>query len=256
MHLVWDQDVAGSNPVYPTNILNMIPKIIHYINFGELSEFRKTVCYNSILEHCKDFQIMYWDETTFDVNMCKWTKRCYENRDYRHLADYIRIWALLKYGGVYIDTDVEVVKPFDDLLQTDKNIVGLEALRYFGVELEQRGNQTIMKIVGENLKRGGVAMGLLVGINPSNSNQILHKVLSKFENTDIISDNVLMEYTNQLFLENGMDKDSNDVQEVEEYLVYPPEYFCPIPWQNKTVNLEPLKLITDNTYVIHHYNCD
>ena len=181
--------------------------------------------------------------------MCDWTKRCYEVQDYRHLADYIRVWALLKYGGVYIDTDVELIKPIDNLLNTDKNIIGIEMVRIFTITPK-------LEIIGENIKNTRVAMGLLVGINPDNNNEILKIVLKKFENSKEISDKILMEYTNELFLERGLDKDSKSIQPVEEYLVYPPEYFCPVPWQDKRVRIKPLNLSTINTYAIHHYNCD
>ena len=191
---------------------------------------------------------MHWNETTFDINMSEWTKRCYENRDYRHLADYIRIWALLKYGGVYIDTDVELIKPIDDLLNTDKNIIGVELIRIFTISPQ-------FIILYDTIKNGRVAMGLLVGINPNNNNDILKKLIEKFESEKMISDNVLMEYTNELFLERGLDKDSKSIQEIGEYLVYPPEYFCPVPWQDARVPIEPAMFKTNNTYTIHHYNC-
>lgn len=227
----------------------MIPKIIHYINFGKLSDFRRDVCYQSILKHCPDYQIMHWDESTFDINMCQWTKQCYDNKDYRHLADYIRVWVLLKYGGIYIDTDVELIKPIDDLLNTDKNIVGLEKLRIFKINED-------FQIIGEIIKNGRVAMGLLVGINPNNSNHILKKLLYEFETAENISDDVLMDYTNQLFVERGLVTESNNIQAIDEYLVYPPEYFCPVPWQDKRVRIKPRNFATTNTYAIHHYNCD
>ena len=191
---------------------------------------------------------MHWDEKTFDVNMNKWTKRCYETKDYRHLADYIRIWALLKYGGIYMDTDVELLKPIDELINTDKNIVGIERTRIFHINTDQQ-------IITDSEHNGKVAVGLFIAINPDNQNDILKNVLNKFDEAAKISDDVLMDYTNQLFIDEGLDKDSEKIQYINEYKVYPPEYFCPIPWQDNQLPIEKKVYITNNTYTIHHYNC-
>lgn len=95
----------------------MIPKIIHYCWFGE-SDIppRLKKCMRSWKDLMPDFTIMRWDENTFDVNSTQWTKEAYAAKKYAFVSDYVRLVALEEYGGIYLDTDVMVKKPFDNLL--------------------------------------------------------------------------------------------------------------------------------------------
>ena len=58
----------------------------------------------------------WWDTNRFDVNSTPWTKQAFEAKKYAFVADYIRVYAVYNYGGIYLDSDVEVIKPFDDVL--------------------------------------------------------------------------------------------------------------------------------------------
>lgn len=95
----------------------MIPKIIH---FCWLSDDRyPTVvekCLNSWKKYLPDYQIMLWDTKRFDVDQSLWVKQAFEKKKYAFAADYIRFYSLYYYGGIYLDSDVEVLKSFDDLL--------------------------------------------------------------------------------------------------------------------------------------------
>ena len=95
----------------------MIPKIIHYCWFGrgEKPKLAKK-CIASWKSFCPDYEIIEWNEDNFDVNMNAYTKMCYEQKKYAFLSDYVRLLVVNKHGGIYFDTDVEVVKSFDDLL--------------------------------------------------------------------------------------------------------------------------------------------
>ena len=95
----------------------MIPKIIHYCWFGgkELPELAQK-CIATWKEKCSDYQIMRWDETTFDIESVAYVKEAYENKKFAFVADYVRLWAIYNYGGIYMDTDVEVYKPIDEFL--------------------------------------------------------------------------------------------------------------------------------------------
>ena len=95
----------------------MIPKIIHYCWFGrgEMPEEAKK-CIASWHEHMPDWQYKLWNEDNFDVNLIPYTKEAYEAKKYAFVSDYVRLWALEREGGLYLDSDVEVFKPFDDLL--------------------------------------------------------------------------------------------------------------------------------------------
>lgn len=98
----------------------MIPKIIHYVwlGGGEPSETIKR-CIKSWKAVLPDYQIMRWDESTYDINSApRFVKECYEAKKWAFASDYIRLWALYKFGGIYLDTDVEVRKTLNSFLDT------------------------------------------------------------------------------------------------------------------------------------------
>ena len=105
----------------------MIPKIIHYIWFGNnpLTPLAKE-CLASWHEHMPDWKIMRWDETNFSIaDAPLYVRQAYEARKYAFVSDYVRLWALEQYGGVYVDTDVKVLKSYEPLLN-DTAFIGLE----------------------------------------------------------------------------------------------------------------------------------
>ncbi len=108
----------------------MIPKKIHYCWFGrgEKPKLAKK-CIESWKTFCPDYEIVEWNEDNFDVNMNAYTKMCYEQKNYAFLSDYVRLVAVFENGGIYFDTDVEAVKPFDELL-SDKAFFGFETNDY------------------------------------------------------------------------------------------------------------------------------
>lgn len=95
---------------------NGIPKIIHYCWFGkkEKPDLIKK-CINS-WKLLKEYEFIEWNEENFDVNSNKFIKYAYENKKWAFVTDYVRIKVLYEYGGIYLDTDVEIKKTFDDLL--------------------------------------------------------------------------------------------------------------------------------------------
>lgn len=90
----------------------MIPKIIHYIWFGK-KPFPEKVqeCIDSWHKYMPEYKFMLWNEDSFDVNSVPFTKQAYENKKWAFVSDYVRIYALNKFGGWYLDTDVEILKP-------------------------------------------------------------------------------------------------------------------------------------------------
>lgn len=103
-----------------------IPKVIHYCWFGnsELPELEKK-CLKSWQEKLPDYKIVLWNENNSDLSECKYIQQAYENKKFAFVSDYIRIKVLYQYGGIYLDTDVEVLKSFDPLLET-KGFLGFE----------------------------------------------------------------------------------------------------------------------------------
>ena len=95
----------------------MIPKIIHYCWFGgkELPELAQK-CIATWEEQCSEYQIMRWDETTFDIQSNPYVKEAYENKKFAFVTDYVRLWAIYHYGGIYMDTVVEGCRSIDAFL--------------------------------------------------------------------------------------------------------------------------------------------
>lgn len=95
----------------------MIPKIIHYCWFGQGTKPDSFYAYlETWKEKMPDYTIKEWNEDNFDIHCCKYVEQAYQARKFAFVSDYARIYALYKEGGIYFDTDVEVRKPFDVLL--------------------------------------------------------------------------------------------------------------------------------------------
>lgn len=110
----------------------MIPKKIHYCWFGRGEKPRLArKCIASWKKYCPDYEIIEWNEDNFDMNENAYVRYCYANRKWAYLSDYVRLAVVCRYGGVYFDTDVEVVKPFDNLLDCGA---------FFGFETKQYVN--------------------------------------------------------------------------------------------------------------------
>lgn len=108
----------------------MIPKIIHYCWFGNATQGALIEqCIKSWKRHCPDFTIMKWDEDSFNVNSHTFSSRMYQEKKYAFVADYVRLIALRDYGGVYLDTDMLLVKPIDKLLATSL-LLGKESEKF------------------------------------------------------------------------------------------------------------------------------
>lgn len=95
-----------------------IPKIIHYCWFGggPIGEADRK-CIESWQKFCPDYRIMRWDETNFDLDCSPYVRQAYDAGRYAFVSDYVRLAVLYRYGGIYLDTDVELVKPLDELLE-------------------------------------------------------------------------------------------------------------------------------------------
>lgn len=107
----------------------MIPKIIHYIWFGGKPYSDKIQkCIESWHKYLPDYEFKLWNEESFDIEKsCDFVKQAYENKKWAFVSDYVRVWALSQYGGIYLDTDVEVCRPLNQFLNnsmvlgTDEN---------------------------------------------------------------------------------------------------------------------------------------
>lgn len=96
----------------------MIPKRIHYCWFGGNPLPKDALkCIDSWKKYLPDYEIVEWNENNFDINSNPYVKEAYENKKFAFVSDYVRLFAMYNYGGIYMDTDVEVVKPLDEFLK-------------------------------------------------------------------------------------------------------------------------------------------
>lgn len=96
----------------------MIPKKIHYCWFGkgEKPALAKK-CIDSWRKFCPDYEIIEWNEENFNLDSCGYARFCFDNKKWAFLSDYARLAVVSQEGGIYFDTDVELVKPLGELLE-------------------------------------------------------------------------------------------------------------------------------------------
>lgn len=201
----------------------MIPKTIHYCWFGRgpMPELALK-CIESWRKHMPDWEYKLWNEDNFDVNSMPYTKEAYESKKFAFVSDVVRLFALKEYGGVYLDTDVEVFKAFDDLLDNHA-FAGIEGSKY--------------KPIGTCVL-GSEAQG-----------QWVNEQLSYYSNRHFLSDNGVMDMTtNVTFITKKMVEKGYRQMTVEhsyhDLHIYPVEYFCPMQTTGEY-------FFTENTYCDH-----
>ncbi len=97
-----------------------IPKIIHYCWFGTKPiPILEQKCMESWKKYLPDYEIKLWNESSFDVNYIQYVKQAYKSKKYAFVSDYVRMYVLYYYGGIYLDTDVEILKPLDPFLENE-----------------------------------------------------------------------------------------------------------------------------------------
>ena len=108
----------------------MIPKIIHYCWFGNKPKSPLILkCIESWKQHCNDYNIIEWNETNFDIASHPFTAKMYSEKRFAFVADYVRLVALSRDGGIYLDTDMLLLKPLDTLLTTEL-LLGKESAEF------------------------------------------------------------------------------------------------------------------------------
>lgn len=208
----------------------MIPKKIHYCWFGkgEKPKLAKK-CINSWKKYCPDYEIIEWNEDNFDLNLNAYTKWCYENKKYAFLSDFVRLWVVNEHGGVYFDTDVEVVRNLDFLLDN----VAFFGFETDGCEVENQKNAT----TNTGLAFGSVASGLA-----------LQAMLKEYDGLLDGKHGVVMcpELNTKALVKLGLKQDGTH-QKFPWGTVYPKDYFN--PYESTTGRLNK----TENTVSIHWY---
>lgn len=204
----------------------MIPKVIHYCWVGgkPLSEMA-TKCINSWKKYCPDYEIIEWNESNYDFSKNEYMRAAYENKKWGFVPDYARLDIIYQYGGIYLDTDVEVIKPFDELLSLS-GFVGME-------------------------KTGQVNLGQGFGAEPHNDTlkkmRDMYNELIFNPSPDYLATHASPVYQTELLNRLGLVCE-NKIQQIDQLTVLPVDYLCPKNMDTGIVS------ITDNTYSIHHFD--
>lgn len=215
----------------------MIPKIIHYCWFGKNPKPALALkCIDSWRKYCPDYEIREWNEDNYDVSFCKYSRQAYENRKWAFVSDIARYKILYEHGGVYFDTDVELVKPIDFLLK-EHGFMGFQTanLGLYGDDLQTHW-----------LLNPGLGMGA------EKFNSVLKDLLDEYDNRSFVNeDNTLnletiCETSSRYFYKHGMK--SEDVhQHISGFHLYPKEFFNPMDHSTGRIYL------SKETVSIHHY---
>ena len=203
----------------------MIPKIIHYCWFGGKEKPEEVLrIITSWKKHCPDYEIKEWNEGNFDIHLNRYCEEAYQQKKWAFVSDVARMWALNEYGGIYMDTDVEVVRPLDDLL-SHCGFLGFEGTQWIATSI--------------------------VGVEPHHP--LIEKFYSHYQNRTFIqpdqsldqTTNVEM-WTKLLVSEYGLILNGQQ-QQVAGFEVYPTDYFTPYDYINGKLSK------TSNTYSIHWF---
>lgn len=203
----------------------MIPKVIHYCWFGGKhlpKEVRK--CINTWKRYCPDYEIKRWDESNFDVNGHKFVRDAYKEKAWAFVSDYARLKIVHEFGGIYLDTDVELLKNLDFLLQNSC---------FLGIQQ------------GEQLCNTGIGFGA------EKDNQVIMKMLSIYDQVEFDinkkSEIQCPRLNNSVIRDMGYQYNEEPTI-VSGALILPCRYMDPISTGKSK------DLLCDDTISIHHYS--
>ncbi|BCJ92956.1 hypothetical protein acsn021_05250 [Anaerocolumna cellulosilytica] len=197
-----------------------IPKKIHYCWFGynELPDLAKR-CIESWKKFCPNYEIIRWDETNYDVSKNKYMHKAYKDRKWAFVSDYARLDIVNDYGGIYLDTDVELVKSLDSLLY-EKGFCGFES------------NQQ-------------VAFGL--GFGAHSNNKVVADLLKLYDTLEWDGGKTPCPVFQTSILKKHGLIEQNSFQRLKDMTILPAECLCPKSIMSSKISVTP------RTFAIHHY---
>lgn len=211
-----------------------IPKIIHYCWFGGKdipNNYKKYML--SWRKFFPEYKIVRWDESNFNISSNNYVKEAYKSKKWAFVSDFARFQILYRHGGLYFDTDVEVIKPFDDIISNGS---------FMGMEIGK------ITASGCNDINPGLGLAAAPGLN------LYKELLEGYKDRHFIKQDgtydltTIVDYTTDIMKKKGFDPYSEQTQTIEGIYIYPPEYFCPLNFSTRELN------ITEATHSIHHYD--
>ena len=181
-------------------------------------------CLKSWKKFCPDYEIVCWTEDNFDINENRYAREAYDAKKWAFVSDYVRLKVLYENGGIYLDTDVELIKPLDKLIE-DGGFMGFD-------------------------DNGIVSTGL--GFACEKGNELVGRLLKDYEDISFILPDGSYDLTpcpdrnTKTLAELGMDLENKD-QIFMGIKMLPEDYLCPVKYYTGK------KVITKNTYSIHHF---
>lgn len=204
-----------------------IPKVIHYFWFGgkPLPEVVQK-CISSWRKFCPDYEIRRWDESNFNISICDYVKEAYDAKKWAFVSDYARFYVLNKYGGLYLDTDVKLIKNLDSIIRRGP---------FFALE-------------GDNINSLNPGVGMATYPN----NPFYCRVLNDYDEDHFIDQ---LGFENRLtvgervarFLVDDKTFKINSICKIKDFYIYPQDYFCPLNYFTGELR------ITENTVAVHLY---
>lgn len=202
----------------------MIPKIIHYCWFGKGEMPALYIkCMDSWKKILPEYEVRCWNENTFDINSNQYVKEAYGNKKYAFVTDYVRLYALYNYGGIYMDTDVEVKKPLDRFLN-DAAFSGFE-------------------------KKDSVPTGIMAS---EKGNGVIKSLLEDYDTMRFVLEDGTLNLTTNVqtitnyFCKMGLRLNGKE-QIINGFHMYPQRFFC------TNSILVVFNMSPSGVYVIHHY---
>ena len=203
-----------------------IPRTIHYCWFGKSKmSFEMEAYIEGWKKILRGYEFVLWNESSFDVTGNDFAIEAYESKKWAFVSDYVRLKVLYEYGGIYLDTDIEVLKRFDELLDDDC-FMGFESKYVLGTALmaSTSGNKWIERLLESYENKHFITADGSFDLKPS---------------TSYITD-IAREECGLLF--------NNKIQQLDGFTVYPKDFFYP-----KNMYTGRIKR-TNNSFCIHHWN--
>lgn len=218
----------------------MIPRVIHYCWFGKKTMPQDAIkCIESWKKYCPDYEIIQWNEENYDVNKNQYMSDAYKEKKWAFVSDYARVDIIYQYGGIYFDTDVELIAPIDEFLNN-------------GLFCGWENRDPLLDKIGQPYENS-VAFGL--GFGAEKGHPALKKILVLYENMSFYNQDGTLNlmacphYQTEVLKDFGLDDTKRTFQSLQNgIVVYQEDVFSPkSPLTGKIT-------ITGDTVSIHHFS--